>query len=147
MARAGRKVEDTPPSPGLEEGHAVEPPDGIAHAQSAVKIHEVDAIAQQHVLAVIDHLARSGMLVRRSPSTQIAPLLQQSNLVAGLRQCARGRQTCQSTAHYSYVQAHTPCASVLKRPHPNMLSFSYAGTPIRAEKTSKLRCSMWRNKR
>lgn len=99
------------------------------------------------MLAVIDHLAGSGMLVRRSPATQIASLLQQSDLVAGISQGARGRQTCQSTANHSYVQAHTPCASVLKRPHPNMLSFSYAGTPIRAEKTSKLRCSMCRNKR
>ena len=95
------RLENAPPSARLDEGQAIEPADGIADAQAAVKIDEVDAVAQQHMLAVIDHLAGSRVFVRGGAAAKVAPLLQQADLVAGIGQGTRGRETCQSTANHS----------------------------------------------
>ena len=64
-------------------------------------------------------------------ATEIATFFEQTHLVAGIRESAGGRETRKPAADHDYrtdifrcCQARTPWASVLTRPHPNMLSFS-----------------------
>src|SRR6202042_1688120 len=68
--RQKRGLEDAPPSARLQESKAIEPADRIADAQTAIEIDEVDAVAQQHVLAVVDHFSRARMFVGRSSPTK-----------------------------------------------------------------------------
>jgi hypothetical protein len=78
MQGGGQKggLKDAPPPTRLYEGKAIEPADSIADSKATVKIDEVYAVAQQHVLAVVDHLSCARVLVRRGSATKIAPFLE-----------------------------------------------------------------------
>jgi len=68
MKRRGqeRGLKNASPSAGLDKGQAIEPADGITDIQPTIKIDEVDAVTQQHVLAVIDYFAGSRVFIRRA---------------------------------------------------------------------------------
>jgi hypothetical protein len=77
MQGRGQKggLKDAPPPTRLYEGKTIEPADCIADTESTIKIDEVDAVAQQHVLAVVDHLSCARVLVRGGSAAKIAPFL------------------------------------------------------------------------
>ena len=100
MQRRGQKggLKDAPAPTRLYEGKSIEPADCLAYPEAPIKIDQVGAVTEQHVLAVVDHLAGARVQVRGGAAAKIAPLLEQTDLVARARQGTRGREPRQSTA-------------------------------------------------
>ena len=71
--RQAAAPQDRKPSPGLEEVELAIKLDAVPDSQPLVKIQQVDATAQQDVLAVVDDLfhSQSGMMLRVRPETTV----------------------------------------------------------------------------
>ena len=78
---------------GLEEIELAIELDAVAHAQPLVEIQQVDAAAQQDVLAVVDGLGflagRGGKRIRRGAPAQERPRFEQVHFEAGAAQRRR----------------------------------------------------------
>ena len=76
--------------------------DAVAHAQPRVKIQQVDAAAQQNVLAVVDRLRLAlgpgGQVVGRGAPARKRPRFEHFHLESGAAQRRRRRQTGQPAA-------------------------------------------------
>ena len=89
----------------LHEIELAVPADFVGHAQPLVEIEQIDAAAQQHVLAVVDHL---GILIggrdRKGggASAQKGPRLRQFDAKSRAAQGRRGGQAGQAAAQYEY---------------------------------------------
>jgi len=90
------------PPPRLYENQALEPADLFFHPDAAVKIHQVGATTQQHVLAVVHHFAGAGMLVGGGAAAKIGAALEEAYPKTGLRQGAPCRQPRQAAAGNRY---------------------------------------------
>src|SRR5579863_4948877 len=77
-------------STGFEERHGVVPADVVAHADALVEIDQVGAGAKQNVLAVVDDLAGSGMLVGGGASAEEGTLLENGDAETGVGQGTGG---------------------------------------------------------
>ena len=81
------------------------PADLVAHAQALVEIEQVDAAAQQHVLAVVDHF---GILVGGrdgkgcGASAEEGPRLRQFHMESRAAQSRRGGESRQTAAEDEY---------------------------------------------
>src|SRR5258708_26935921 len=72
--------------------------------QPPVEVQQVDAAAQQDVLAVVDGLAIvTADVIRSRAPAQKGTSLQQTNRVTRIRQCSRRRQSGQAAAHDDYL--------------------------------------------
>ena len=83
----------------LDVGQPVVPAYALFHAEAVVKVEQVGAAAEQHVLAVIHHLAGAGMHVRRSAAAEIRTALEECNSVSGIGECTARRQARQAAAN------------------------------------------------
>ncbi len=98
---AGAQCRD--PAPGLDEVKLLVEFDPVGHAQPAVKVHQVDAASQQHMLAIVDHFRLAGLAGKRvgsSASAQKPAGLEQIHLESGLPERRRGRQSGQTAADH-----------------------------------------------
>ena len=86
-----RNVEIAPA--GLDEVELAIEADAVPHAQPRVEIQQIDATAQQHVLAVVD----------------------QFGTVAGWRERKRGRAAAQERARLEHLDAETGAAQRRRR--------------------------------
>jgi hypothetical protein len=76
--------------------------DPIGYAQAAVEIHQIDAAAQQDMLAVVYHfgiVARNG--IGGSSAAQESPGLKKINLKSGLAQRGSRRKASQTSADHN----------------------------------------------
>src|SRR5215831_19228053 len=83
---------------GFDEVHSIEPADLIGNTDSFVELHQVRADAEQHVLAVVDDFARTGMLVRRGAASEKRALLEQGNAEADVGKRTSGSQSGETTS-------------------------------------------------
>ena len=73
MQRRGQRtwVQHTPLPSRFEKCHAIEPTNLICNSKLPIEANKIGTAAEKNVLAVIDHLACAGMLIRRCASTDI----------------------------------------------------------------------------
>ncbi len=111
------------------------------HTQPMIEVNQVGATAEQHVLAVVHHLARAGQFVRRSPSAEIGTPLKQLDAISCVRQRTAGRDTGEPAAD----DRDCPRLRILRfghhvrrrqNPLPRTLSFSIVESRTFPEKTS-----------
>ncbi len=95
MQRRGKKrgPNDRGAPARLQKGQPVIPANFLLHADVPVKLHEVGAAAEQHVLAVVHHLAGARMLVGRCASAEIGAAFKQSHAKTAIGERASSRQT------------------------------------------------------
>src|SRR5579872_941073 len=86
----------------LKKSQLVVPANLALDAQPFVELNQVDAAAEQHVLAVVHHFASAGMLIRGSASAKIRPALKQGHAKAARGKGASGSESRQSAAHHRY---------------------------------------------
>ena len=86
----------------LDEVKLAIKPDPVPHAQPPVKIQQVDAAAQQNVLAVVDHFtfAARRAAVGSSASAQKAAGFEQFHFKSGAAQRRRRRESGQTAADH-----------------------------------------------
>lgn len=70
----------------------------MTDADAAVKVDKVGAGAKQHVLAVVDNLAGSRVLIGRGPTAQERTPLKERDAETGIGKGASDRQSRESTA-------------------------------------------------
>ena len=104
MQRRGQKggLKDAPAPTRLYEGKSIEPADCLAYPEAAIKIDEVDAVTQQHVLAVVDHLSRSRVLVGGSAATEVGTALEEGDAKARFGKGAGSGQSGETAAGNGY---------------------------------------------
>jgi hypothetical protein len=86
------------PTARFEKRQTVVPADFSGDASLLVKVQEIGATTQKDVLAVIDGLARAGMLVGGSAAAEIRTALEESNPVAGAGKSASRGQSGEAAA-------------------------------------------------
>ena len=65
-----------------------------------IKPRQIGAAAKENMLAVVDHLARAGMKIRRGAPTQVATPFQNSHPKTCIGKRARCRETGDPAADY-----------------------------------------------
>src|SRR5258708_22405771 len=73
MQRSGerRRRDHRSASSRLQESQLLIPANFVLHSRAPVEIEQVGAAAEQHMLAIVDNLAGTGMLIRRGAPTEI----------------------------------------------------------------------------
>ena len=99
-----RRFDEAGAATGLNKRDALVPAHLILDAKAMVKIEQIGAAAQQHVLAVVHHLARAGMLVGRSTAAEKCSALEERNFVPGIGQRTCGRESGESPADNAYAR-------------------------------------------
>src|SRR5579871_758734 len=84
------------------EGDLVIPANLLLDAQPVVEIDQVGAAAEQHVLAVVDHLSCARQFVGGGTAAEERPAFEQLDEITGIGQSATGRQSCESAANDRY---------------------------------------------
>src|SRR6185312_9221356 len=97
--RQGARTNFRSPPPRLDENQPVKPLNLFRGADSLIEIEQIGAAAQQHMLAVIDRLSRSGMFIRRSAAADVGPALKQRHMKTGISQSAGSREPCDPAAY------------------------------------------------
>jgi hypothetical protein len=77
---------------GLEERQLLIPANLVFDSGAAIEIDQVGAASEQHVLAIVDNFASSGVLIRRGASSEVRTALKYRHAKPGFSQCApRGK--------------------------------------------------------
>ena len=106
--RQRRSLNFRTPSRPIREIEPVVEPDLLARPHAPVKIGQVRATAERHVLAIV-HFAAIGQRVRRSPPAEVGTLLEQLNAKACVSQRDGGGQARQAAADYQdALRGHHP---------------------------------------
>jgi len=106
--RQRRSLNFRTPSFAIDEIKPVVKPDLFACPHAPVKIGQVRAAAQRHMLAIV-HFAAVGQRVRRSPPAEVGTLLEQLNAKACVSQRDGGGQARQAAADYQdALRGHHP---------------------------------------
>src|SRR5580765_8990391 len=122
----------------LNKREFVKPTDLPAYSQALIKMDEVGTAAKQHMLAVVHHLARARMLIRRRSAAHIGPPLKKRNAQPCIGERAARRQPGQSAADdcdglLCSISAH---AMRSRNPRESILSFSQVVKRTRSVSTS-----------
>src|SRR5260370_3587885 len=86
----------------LEEGQLLIPANFVLHSRAPVEIEQVGAAAEQHMLAIVDNLAGTGMLIRRGAPTEIRAALKKGHAKTRLAEGASGGAAGQSSSVYRH---------------------------------------------
>src|SRR4029077_7931918 len=90
------------PAAGLDEGETIEPLNLAGDSDAAVKVEQVGAASEQHMLTVIYSLARSWMFVGRGATADERPALEQADLESCFGQSASCSKPGDASANDSY---------------------------------------------
>ena len=83
---------------GKDEGDLVVPANLLLNAETAIEVNEIGAATEKNVLAVVDHLAGAGKLVRRRAATEVGAALEELDVITSVSQRARRRQSGKAPA-------------------------------------------------
>src|SRR5260221_11822769 len=83
---------------GLDKRHGVRPTDILLDSNATIELNEVCATAEQHMLAVVDDFAGTGMLIRRRATTQVRTPLKQGHAETGSGKGASSGQSSQTAS-------------------------------------------------
>src|ERR1017187_1528193 len=124
----------------------------ISDADAAIEADEIGAATEKHMLAVINHLAQTGMQVRRGTPAEIASPLRKLHVETSLRQRAGSSHSGHATAHDRHqlfrflhrsarFNRHlrpltTRAIPMRARPTTSIQTFCAIGTLARSENTS-----------
>ncbi len=137
-SRQGRRRNHRCASSRLEECQSLIPANLVLYSRAPVEIDQVRAAAQQHMLAVVDHLSGSGMLIRRCAPAKIRPAFEERHAKSRFRQGAARGQASQSASGYGDCRrmwgiGHNRRFTV---PFPRTVSFSGMVNRTRSLNTS-----------
>ena len=126
---------------GQNEVDLVVPANLLLDAEPAIEVDEVGAAAEQHVLAVVDHLAGAGQFVRRCAAAEIGTALEELDVIARFGQSASGGETGKTAANDGHRLTLLSCLlvalmRVAQNPFAITVSFSAVLRRTRSEKTS-----------
>src|SRR5260221_8790205 len=84
----------------LEEGQLLIPANFVLHSRAPVEIEQVGAAAEQHMLAIVDNFAGTGMLIRRGAPAEIRAALKKGHAKTRFGEGAPGGEAGQSASGY-----------------------------------------------
>lgn len=162
MERSGERVrtQHGGAPPRFKKSKLIVPADLILYLQAPVEIDQIRTAPQQHVLAVVDGFACSGMLIRGSPSTKKWTAFENCDIKSAFSQSAARGQSGQPAAYDRNFQGFTSwsCGMLrqvrivrqarrLMRPLARIASFSEVLRPILPVKTSNPRLAIFSRRR
>ena len=116
------------------------PTNFVFHSKTPIKLDEIGATTEQHVLAVIHHLAGAGMLVGRGTSPEKRAALKQRDLETAIGEGATGGQPGQAATYNSDLgfpwRGRSHHAIRFEKPRARTVSFSLTERVILPLKTS-----------